>query len=159
MKFKTNTINNVLAKVNEFIADLENGKIELTKEAKELVIYSTTKGRFGKTSKKVKGKFLNYIGWAISDYKSATNLVMKWEYAKECLRYIEWAYSWGIVGEKAIIKRVKALEKENKELKEVKDKLEQTVIELQNKIEDQRKLISKFGVIEVGSVDDEEFEE
>lgn len=109
----------VITKVDQFIYDLENGNIELAPEAKNLVIYETEKGRLGQTIRKDKGSYLNALGRAISDYKTNTYPRFRWECAQECLKLIEWAYTHGIVVNKGLDKKLKSLEEENKQLKEL----------------------------------------
>jgi hypothetical protein len=109
----------VLTKVDNFIRDLESGDLELSPEAKTMTLSQTTKGRLGQTIRKDRGSYLNSFGMAIADYKSSTFFNEKWEYAQECLKYIEWAYTHGIVLNKGLDKKLKMLEMENKQLKEL----------------------------------------
>jgi len=112
-------IKEVIGKVDKFIYDLENGNIELNEKAKTLDIFDIGKGRFGQTTKRWKGSYLNSLGYAISDYKSSTLPRFRWEYAQECLKLIEWGHTHGVFVNKGLEKKLKSLEEENNRLKEL----------------------------------------
>jgi len=112
-------ITDVITKVDKFIYDLENGNIEISPKAETMSILESYKGRLGQNVKKVKGSFLNELGHAISDYKLETYPRLRWEFAQQCLRYVEWSYTHGLVIEKGLDRKLKSLEEENKQLKEL----------------------------------------
>jgi hypothetical protein len=109
----------VMTKVDNFIRDLENGDIELSPESRTLTLYQTAKGRLGQTIRKDQGSYLNALGQAMAAYKASTYLREKWEYAQECLKYIEWAHAHSLIVNKGLDKKLKFLEEENKKLKEL----------------------------------------
>jgi hypothetical protein len=134
-------IQSVLAKVDRFIFDLENGNIELAPEAKTLIIIEPTKGRLGQTTIKNKGSLLSFLGYAISDYKTSIFPAWRWQYAQECLKYIEWAYLHGVVIDKGMNDKLKSFEKENKQLKEQVNKLTELAANAISKTEDPYSLL------------------
>jgi hypothetical protein len=109
----------VMTKVENFIRGLESGDLEFSPEAKTMTMYQFTKGRLGQTVKKFQHSYLSNFGQAIADYKASTYLWEKWAYAQECLKYIEWAYTHGLVVNKGLDKKLKMLEEENEKLKEL----------------------------------------
>jgi hypothetical protein len=109
----------VMTKVENFVRGLENGDLEFSPEAKNMTLYVDKKGRLGQTIREDKGSYLNAFGQAIASYKASTFLWEKWEYAQECLKYIEWAYTHGLVVNKGLDKKLKMLEEDNKQLKEL----------------------------------------
>jgi hypothetical protein len=105
-----------------------------------MLIFATEKSFFGEKDK-TKGKFLNHYGKAMAAYKTAIDPVIKWEYARECLRYIEWAYDWGLIIHNDFNRRINELETENTQLKQIKAELEATITDLKQKLSDKDKLL------------------
>jgi hypothetical protein len=113
----------------------------------------------GRTAKKSEKPLMNELVWAIHDYKTTINPLMRWEYAKECYRLIEWARSWNILEDKDIVGKLKVIEEENIQLKKTKEALEGRIKELETKVSDQNKLLELRGIHEFSIPKDNEEDE
>lgn len=58
----------VISQVDEFIRQLHNGDIELTKQAQTLTEFTQTKSTFGFTKQEREGSLADLIGKAIAKY-------------------------------------------------------------------------------------------
>src|SRR3989339_711107 len=108
-----NVVGKVYDEIDKFAQELQDGKIGFKDEAKNLQVYESFRGRLGQTKKQEKGEFLNFLGTAITNYKTAINPILKWEFAQDCLRYIQWARSWDVIIRIDADKKMKSLEEEN----------------------------------------------
>lgn len=78
------------------------------------------------------------------------------------MKYIEWAYSWGLIIHNNFDEKISALETENKQLKQIKAELEATINDLKQKISDKDKLLQIVHINETSTYpsdeqDDEKF--
>ena len=111
--------------VDHFINDLNDGEQTFIPEARNAQITTQVKGRFGSTTMKPKADFLTEFGWVVHDYKTSVTPELRWNYAKECYRLIEWARNYNLVIRTGISNRLKTLEEENMQLKRTKADLRQ----------------------------------
>jgi FtsZ-binding cell division protein ZapB len=148
--------NSMYAYLDNFIADLLNGNIEIVySRARSLVTEERIKGWFGRETHRNRKKFSSELGHALTDYQeNRTNPALRQHYADDCLRHIIWANTHQVIKRTGLVNRINQFEIENAQLKEEKDKCQKEVARLTQVNEALQQAFDKLGFQRIPKDDD-----
>jgi len=145
--------------IDSFIADLLKGNTEIVYiRAKDLVGYTVQKGILG-GKRKDDFPFPTLLGNVLTRYQLAKgDPATRWIISQECFQLIVWANTHQVIKRTGLANKVNALQKENAQLKEEKDKCEKENQRLKQLNNDLQSTFDKLGFqrIDKGSDDDED---
>lgn len=144
----------VIKAVEDFIRDFHNGDLTLSPEATDICLKIAISPRereefkrFGiKTSSEMKKTVADCIAWAIANYLVDKDLEKPFHdrlpHAYKTLDYIERARAYGMVIPKKLTSDLKECQEQNKQLKELNEKLSRENVHQKKLIEELHKTIS-----------------
>ncbi|HMK93978.1 MAG TPA: hypothetical protein VK536_01125 [Candidatus Limnocylindrales bacterium] len=151
-------VNETCSYVDKFITDILNGNIEVDyAKAKGLFSYTKAKSFWGSEKRTEKEEFSSVLGTVLTQYQMSKRSVrdLQLALAEKCFKYIVWANTFHVVKRAGLSNKIEALQKENAQLKEEKDKCQEEISRLTLLNEALHEAFDKLGIQRIRKNDKE----